>query len=349
MKGDIVTGSPFKGERLEEIKKFLGNCGICYEEGIEYTAVLRNEEGIRACASVEGNVIKCVAVSENLRGEGVLWEVLSAVVSHLQRQGINRYFLYTKPEYRQIFKDMMMYPVCETKNLLLMESQRDGWRRYLEELKRETALQRKEMGAASSRERIGAIVLNANPFTVGHQYLVREAAKKCDELHLFVLSSENGMFTAAERMEMVRRGTRQIPGIILHGTSDYLVSPATFPEYFHKDVKSAKAANTELDLVMFGREIAPALGIGMRFVGTEQADEVTRSYNEQMKELLPEMGIEVVETERLQLPEVGTVSASKVRKWLRQGDFARVWECVPKENQEYLKEIVNHTGEKRGI
>ena len=42
--------------------------------------------------------------------------------------------------------------------------------------------------------KVAAIVMNANPFTLGHQYLVEKAAAENDLVHLFMVSEDASLF-----------------------------------------------------------------------------------------------------------------------------------------------------------
>ena len=50
---------------------------------------------------------------------------------------------------------------------------------------------------------IGALVMNCNPFTLGHQYLVEYAASKVAKLYLFVVEEDKSEFPFADRIELV--------------------------------------------------------------------------------------------------------------------------------------------------
>jgi [citrate (pro-3S)-lyase] ligase len=135
---------------------------------------------------------------------------------------------------------------------------------------------------------------------------------------------------------MVKAGTAHIPNLVLHRTGPYLVSSVSFPDYFMKDEVCPQAVNTELDLTIFAERFALPLGISRRFVGTEPSDPVTAAYNRQMAETLPRYGIEVVEIPRLETAGQ-PVSASRVRRFLNDGNWAAVEPLVPPEVYTALK------------
>ena len=162
------------------------------------------------------------------------------------------------------------------------------------------------------------------------------AAARCDTLHLFVLSEDASLFPSRVRMELVRRGVADLANVIVHPTSDYLISAATFPTYFLKSDQIERGAGGALDLAVFGQHFAPALGITRRFVGQEPFSPITALYNWQMQEILPRYGVEVVEIPRRQIGGQA-VSASRVRALLAQGQMEKVKALVPLTTWDFLQ------------
>lgn len=172
---------------------------------------------------------------------------------------------------------------------------------------------------------------NCNPLTNGHLYLMEQASMRVDVLHIFVLSEDRSLYSAHARYDLVKRGAQHIKNAYIHHSGDYLISSATFPAYFIKEGADARQINADLDIALFGARIAPPLNIKYRFVGTEPYCPVTSAYNERMKQLLPQYGIEVVELQRLD-----GISASQVRALASQGRWDQVAGMVPKVTLDYL-------------
>ena len=172
-----------------------------------------------------------------------------------------------------------------------------------------------------------AIVMNANPFTRGHRYLVEKAAGENDFVHLFVLSEEAGPIPFALRRRLVQDGVADIPNVVLHDSGPYIISSATFPSYFLKDGDDAIRAQAALDVAVFG-EIARALGVTRRYVGDEPTSRVTSLYNEVMAARLPELGVDCTVVPRM---ETGgrVVSASAVRQAIHDGALDTVADMLP--------------------
>ena len=334
----IVTGNPFTSSELLRLKAFLKQSELDYDEGITFSVELVNDEGeIIAAASSEANVIKCVAISSEYQGQNLLATLFSTLAQHFADEGIFHYFGFTKPKNKVVFTHMGLYPVAETENVLLLENKRDGFSKYVALLQNETEERKKTGEENTAGSGIGAIVANCNPFTKGHRYLIEQAAALCKWVHVFVLSAEQSWISALDRYEMVKRGTADIKNVILHVTSDYLISPVVFPTYFIKDKNAAFSMNCMLDVEIFRNHIAQALGITTRFVGSEPFSEVTAAYNAVLKTQLPKSHISVQEWERC--TEGGqAVSASSVRNAIKAGDKETVHHMLPQTTIDYLCE-----------
>lgn len=319
-------GAPFSGRRRAAVEEFLRQNGLDYDEAIEYTVNLVDESGkIAATGSLRANVLQCIATDPAYRGEGLTARIVTLLQAHAFAGGRRHLFLFTKPQNRAQFEGVGFYPITETPQILLLENEEGGIRRFLSTLTR-------PKNAAS----VGAIVANCDPFTLGHRSLIERAAAQCDALHLFLLSEDRGMFGAAERFELARRGTQDLENVYLHPTSDYLISAATFPTYFHKDKARAGEANCALDVQIFGEYFVPELKIARRFVGQEPFCPVTAAYNDALARLLPRYGAQVSVLPRLAQNGVA-VSATQVRAAWQKRDFAALSALVPQTTLDFLR------------
>ncbi|MDY3620561.1 MAG: triphosphoribosyl-dephospho-CoA synthase [Prevotella sp.] len=177
----------------------------------------------------------------------------------------------------------------------------------------------------------GCIVMNCNPFTLGHRYLIEQAAKQVERLYVMVVKEDCSIFAYTERKAMVEQGVADIENVSVIDGSDYAISRATFPTYFMKRLDDAADTQMLLDLDLFRRHIAPALGATVRFVGTEPTDQLTRRYNQLMHEALKD----VREINRLE-KDGNAVSASRVRKAMEEGDMNTIRQLVPPTTLPYI-------------
>jgi [citrate (pro-3S)-lyase] ligase len=185
----------------------------------------------------------------------------------------------------------------------------------------------------------GAIVMNCNPVTNGHMYLIKTAAEQVDNLFIFVVEEDKSEFPFDERIELVRENCKDIENVTVLPSGKFIISQLTFPEYFQK------AGKTELDpsgkpsvindVTAFAVKISPALGIKIRFAGEEPLDPITREYNRVMANLLPFYGVEFVEIKRKE-EDGEVISASRVRKLLHENNFEAIKPLVPEATYKYL-------------
>lgn len=313
---------------------FLHASGLQPSDDAEFTVIVSEDDEIAAVGSRSGCILKYIAVSPSFQGMGLTATVLTELRKEAFSSGIRHLFLYTKPKNRQYFEDFLFYPVEATPDVLLLENRKRGLDGFLASLSPLPELASKDGSAPV----IGSVVMNCNPFTKGHRYLVEQAAALCDALCVFVLSEDRSEFSAADRLAMVKAGTSDLENVFIYPTGDYLISSATFPDYFLREKSAASAVQCELDCRIFGAHFAPRFGITRRFAGSEPLSPVTETYNRAMERLLPEFGIEFTEFPRLCLEDGSPVSASAVRAALAAQDRDALQKLVPQTTFDYLSE-----------
>lgn len=183
----------------------------------------------------------------------------------------------------------------------------------------------------------GGIVMNCNPFTKGHRYLIEYAAQRVKRLYIFVVEEDHSFFKFADRFEMVVQGTKDLKNVVVVPSGKFIISSITFPEYFMKDYVKEKNFDVSMDVEVFCKYIAPPLGIKVRFAGEEPFDPVTLNYNNNMRRILPEFGMKFCEIPRLKITGNKVVNATEVRRLLKEKKFVEISEYVPDTTLEVLK------------
>jgi [citrate (pro-3S)-lyase] ligase len=310
---------------MDAVMKLLRQNDLIYENDIERTVVIEEEGKIIGTASLSSRLIKCVAISENDRGRDLTSLLFTAIISEQQKRGQTEFFLFTKPELAERFIQLGFLKIAAGNRAVFMEYKRTGFRDYLHSLHR----------LAVKAEKVGCIVMHANPFTAGHRFLVEYGAADCNVLHVFVLSDENAFFSRRERFEMVSRGVSDLKNVRVHPAGDYIISPVTFPAYFLKSpgVVAEEYARIDIDLFLGG--IAEALYITDRFVGEEPEDELTAMYNVKLQELLPKRGIMLHQVPRLRVGGL-PVSASRVRRAVQEKNESELKTILPDSSYQYI-------------
>ncbi|MGX7031479.1 [citrate (pro-3S)-lyase] ligase [Vagococcus zengguangii] len=294
---------------------------------VDYTIGIFKGQQLIATASAYQNIIKCVAIDLAYQNNNLLSELLKKMQEYFAEEGILHYFVYTKPETSSFFESVGFKLIIETKQVSFMEFGLPDFSRYREEL-----LQKKRLTIGN-----GAIVMNANPFTNGHLYLVETAAKESPVVYVFVLSEEASLFDHATRLELVKQGTAHLNNVVVLSTKDYLISSATFPSYFLKEQAELDIARVQaqLDATLFRDKVAPLLDVAIRFVGDEPLSEVTEVYNQAMLEVFGnQLELKIIDRKKI---DEQVISATKVREYLRIGNWSKVKQMLPPTTYQYLK------------
>ena len=340
---ELIQLNPSIPRQRRRIEQFLDDNGLRLDD-VDYYAALVDEttDEIVAGGGLKGGVIKCVAVADGHKGEAVANQIVSHLIAHANADGHQCVKLFTKPQNRQMFESMSFRLLAEAPKAILMETGIGGIKRYSEELEREKGKVKSEKSNCelyhlnpSTPQPImppsGIIIMNCNPFTLGHRYLIEQAAQQVDTLYILVVREDCSMFGYDERKAMIVRGVAHINNVVVCDGSEYSISATTFPTYFLKSLSDASDTQMTLDIDLYRRHIAPALGATVRFVGTEPDDPLTRRYNELMKNMLPD----VREVARLQQGGVA-VSASRVRKAIVENHLAQAARLVPPTTVPYI-------------
>ena len=332
---EIIHATPAKGKFLSQITALLEKCELRWDGACENTVAAMEDGVVVATGSRRENVLQCICVSPDRQSEGLSAIIVTELVEDAYARGFEHLFIVTKPSSERMFTAFGFYPVASVADAVLLENVRDGARGFVEKLAR----------PSDPCKVNGAIVANCNPFTNGHLYLAEYAAKECDCLHLFILSENKSEFPAKTRMELVRAATAHIPNLLVHPGGPYLISGATFPDYFIKDPARVKEMSCALDIAVFAERFALPMRVTRRYVGTEPACPVTAEYNEQLRKLLPGYGIDLIEIPRRE-SEGKPISASRVRVLLTEGNLRAIRELVPPATYAYLE---THGGHERKL
>lgn len=346
---NILELHPTIPRQRRQIEMFLHTNGLRYDDVDYYAAIVdESSDEMIAGGGLKGSVIKCVAVADGHKGEAVANVIVSHLIAKANAEGCQCVKLYTKPDNRQLFESLSFRLIAESPNAILMETGVGGIEKYSEELRvksEELRVKSEELGVKSeelkndesvvsnARKPIGVIVMNANPFTLGHRFLVEQSSELVERLYVVVVREDCSMFSYNERKAMVSQGVRDIGNVVVVDGSDYAVSAATFPTYFLKQLSDATDTQIILDLDLYRRRIATALGATIRFFGSEPTDPLTRRYNELMHQQLGEEHVHEIQRKQ---QEGSAISASRVRKAMMKGCLWDAIQLVPPTTIPYI-------------
>lgn len=355
--------------KLNQAADLLSLCGLTMPRAVDYTAGVfqRSDSADRlvACGSLKGDMIQGIAVDPEFQGEDLTAKVITHLAQKASEKGIRSLYLFTKPEKAVQFMGLGFRLAASARPYAaLLEWGSAGISQYVEKLRKckemvftadapvdseadftkniaASAETSSTAGIASRKSTlpVGALVMNCNPFTRGHRYLIEKAAAACSHVFLLVVEEDVSEFSFGDRFAMVKAGTADLKNVTVISGGRYAVSSLTFPSYFTREENLAHA-HAAIDAELFAQVIAPALSVSVRFVGTEPYSQVTEIYNETLKKRLPKAGIRVEEIPRLTAGGEA-VSASRVREILHAegAGSEKLADLLPETTLNYLSKI----------
>ena len=342
---ELYPAIPRQRRRIEG---FLQANGLRYDD-VDYYAALVDESSdeIVAGGGLKGGVIKCVAVADGHKGEAVANQIVSHLIAKANAAGHQCVKLFTKPQNRPLFESLSFRFLAEAPEAILMETGVGGIAKYSEELRAKSEecncyllagrnsveVDSTKLSVDTVKWSVGVIVMNCNPFTLGHRYLIERSSELVERLYVVVVREDCSMFSYSERKAMVSQGVKDLGNVVVVDGSDYAVSATTFPTYFLKRISDATDTQILLDLDIYLRHIAPALGANVRFVGSEPTDPLTRRYNELMRQQFGDDHI----CEIPRMEKYGSVvSASRVRRAIEANSLWQAIKLVPSSTIPYI-------------
>ena len=309
---------------FREARALIEQSGLSFEDGFDEMFGIYENEVLVATGARAGYVLKMLAVDSAWQGGPLLGEIINSLMNRGRAAGHESFFIYTKPDYATTFAALNFRLLASQGKVVLLEYGQGlaNWLQTYQPLLRPG--------------RNAAVVMNCNPFTNGHRYLVETAASEVDHLYLFVVREDRSVFPFEVRSRLVEEGVRDLGNVHVLDSSRYIVSNATFPTYFLKRDDPVARIQAELDATLFGTQIAPFFGITRRYVGSEPGCPLTASYNAAMQRILPPLGVEVREIAR-KTASTGVISASRVRELFVQGNWAALAEYVPPTTLDFLR------------
>lgn len=314
-------------KEVEEVQEFLKRFELQYDSSVDYTIVAREGAKVVATASKGKNVVKCFAIDNQYQGEGLSTQLLTNLINKMFDEGYFHSLVFTKLSNKELFRGMGYKEVAHTDKVILMEMGNKSIKKTLEKIIKKYDI--------DTNKKRAMIVMNCNPFTLGHQYLIEKVASENAEVLLFIVEEDKSSFPFKVRYELVQKGTAHLNNVKVIPGTEYIISSATFPNYFLRKEDDSLIEYTKLDASVCGEQFGKILNINRRYVGDEPFCKVTNLYNNALKEILPNYGIEVVVVPRKEIDEKA-ISASYVRELLKGGNYDEIKKLVPTTTYEFL-------------
>lgn len=307
---------------IQKVKNFLESVGLKYDNDIEYTLYIEDDDDIIATISAAKYIIKGFAIRKDYQGLNIGNILISNIINYFHNQKIYYYQVFTKPENKNIFLSLNFSHIASSKNVCLLECNNFSIIETLNKIKNDLNLPTPD---------IASIVINANPTTNGHLYLIKTAAQRHQNLIILLVEEDKSVFSFSDRLFMLTEATKHLPNVHIIPSTKYIISSLTFPSYFLKKDVDEVYEQAEIDAIIFKNYFMPILGIKKRYVGTE-TDIVTNKYNQKLKEIL---GDDLIIIDRTKFNDE-VISASLVRKLLKNNKLHEVTNYLPSSTVEFL-------------
>lgn len=322
----VVHKIDMKGHAREKVEFFLATFGLSLDDDVEHTIIARIDDRIIGTCSHAGKVIKCFAVSKDYQNVGISERLLTEITNDMFDKGIQDSFIFTRPENKVLFEGFGFKEIHTADNIALLESGSRDIKGYIARMFKNSNLDNNEKAA---------LVVNCNPFTRGHRYLIQKASEENDQVIVFVVEEDLSLFPFSVRIKLIREGLKDLENVTVLPGGEYIISSGTFPTYFLREDEEKDKAYQSLDAGIFGRYIASVFNIRRRYLGTEPYSKTTDEYNKAMIDILPKYGVDIVLVERLEI-DTKIVSASTVRQLVREDRWSEIKAMVPDSTYNYL-------------
>lgn len=309
-------------EEKNKLISFLHKNNLEYELDINYSILVYDKEDLIATASIANNVMKCFLVHEDYKNQNITNLMFSHLVHELKSKNIYNFFVFTSPENEKVFTSLNMKKIVETMNTVLLEGG-DYITEVLYELKLEYKI---------SNNKKAAVIINANPMTLGHVYLIETAAKENKEVLVFVVSEDLSSFPFGDRMSIIKEALKHLDNVTVLPTLGYLVSKITFPKYFLKEDQMIQEEQTLVDVLVYKQFYTKVFNIEKRYLGEEPFSYNTSKYNQVLKDHL-NSHVKIISRKE---QNNKAISASLVRKLIKTNKLEKIKEYVPQATYNYL-------------
>lgn len=309
-------------EEQQILISFLSQHNLEYEYDIDYSILVYDGELLVATGSIANNIMKCFLVIKEYQGKNITTLMFKHLVDELYARNIHHFFVFTLPRNEKIFVTFNMKRIVKTMNTVLLESGE-----HIQDV-----LSRLKDNYDISDAKKACVIINANPMTNGHLYLIETAAKENKEVLVFVVSENLSSFPFSDRFKIIKKATAHLDNVKVLPTLSYLVSKLTFPKYFLKEDQLIQDEQTLVDVLVYKEYYAKIFRINKRYVGEEPFSINTSKYNKVLKDYL---GNNIKIIKRLEFHDKA-ISASQIRKFIKTNKIDKIKGLVPEATYQYL-------------
>src|SRR5690554_6026105 len=147
---------------MELLNHFLKESNLMLDT-LDYAIVLKDNNQIVGSCCKDKNVLKMIAIHPEYQQHNFVATLISEMQHVLFDQGYTHSFVFTPKKSKEIFISLNYHEIISVCDVCLLEKGKQKIDDVIESI-------RKQINTNTSNN--GAIVINGNPFTLGHQYLI---------------------------------------------------------------------------------------------------------------------------------------------------------------------------------
>lgn len=306
----------------ELLISFLDSINLSFDDEIDSCYVIKENDHIIACGCLKDNILKMIGVDNTKQATDLASKIISSLIEECQNKGYKQYYVFTKIEYIEHFKSFGFNELVSFNGIVFMEMGLSTFDEYISNIK-----------LKMDRNKVyDCIVMNCNPITNGHMYLIEKAYHQNNNLIIFLVETNKSFFSFDVRYDLVKQATAHLKDLLIIPSGNYIISSVTFPTYFLKELSQKAEYYANIDLLLF-EMMMNKLNLRYRFVGSEPIDKATNMYNVTMSKILKD---KLIIIDRLTYNNE-VISASYIRRLLEEKRFDLMKELLPKTTYDYLR------------
>lgn len=309
-------------KEIADVEFLLSQRGLKYEDNVDYTIGLYDNQKIVATGSLCKNVIKMIAVAKDYQGENLTTIVMTNLTQQLAAQKIDKYFLYTTPNNKDFFMRFSLSLVYENKEIVMLEN-------VVSPIEEQLLAIKKNIPTSSGTT--AALVMKCNPTTLSHLLLIETCSLKHDQVIVFLVEDDT-ILPYDIRKKILEKTTKTLKNVYIVPGTKYIISPNSFPTYFLKDAASALRIYMELDIAIFNRYFMRIFQIDFRYVAATAKILQADTYIQTMEKIIEDKLIIVPP-----LYKGGVITTtSEIRRLARQKKFSLIKHLIPQVTYDFL-------------
>jgi [citrate (pro-3S)-lyase] ligase len=323
-------------EIIKKIEKLLSEEKFRKDLIEEYAVIFSEENDLIGVIGRYANNLRCLVVDKKYRSQNIANILIDFMSKRIYKKNFREIFVFSKPINFDVFQNLGFNLIFQNENFGFLTNRYDLFQKYLNYL---SNIQNKNYKKNNQKfNNNSVIVMNCNPYTKGHEYLISKAVEKSNLVYIIMVKEDISLFTYQQRLEMTKLGVKKFKNVQILEGSDYLISKNVFPSYFFRTQEEFMLEQICLDISIFTNYIVPRLKITKRFVGEEPFSYTTNLYNKLMKKKLNLKKLELIIVPRINFKN-NAISATQVRKLFIQGKFSEIKNLVPRTTLEYLTKL----------